>query len=73
MKKTNHKKKIVRTIHNQVKTYARPSLNAIVVNDYKKSGQELGVYPSIKGWYELRPKDTDGIMNTEFVQIKDVK
>jgi len=64
--------KKVKTLDN-VTTYARPSVNAIKVNHYEKAGAELKVWPSIKGWYELRPVDFDGIMNTEFVQIKDVK
>ncbi|RYL95277.1 hypothetical protein EWI07_01875 [Sporolactobacillus sp. THM7-4] len=61
----------VKTIKDLVKTYARPSVHAIVVHTYSK-GQELTVYPSVEGWYELRPVDTDGIMNTEFVRKSDV-
>lgn len=64
------------TIHVKVKrdavmTYARPSLKAPKVNEYIK-GQEITVYPSIKGWCELRPVDEDGIMNTEFIRYKDI-
>ncbi|WP_078544328.1 hypothetical protein [Litchfieldia alkalitelluris] len=65
--------KKVKTISKQVKTYARPSEKAIVVNQYDEPGKELTVYPSIKGWYELRPVDFDGIMNTEFIKLEDVK
>ncbi|WP_141603619.1 hypothetical protein [Terrilactibacillus laevilacticus] len=65
--------KKVKTINKNVITYARPSTNAIVVNKHSKKGVELTVYPSIDGWYELRPVDFDGIMNTEFVQKADVK
>lgn len=54
-----------------VKTYARPSKRAIIVNEYTK-GAELTVYHFIKGWYELRPVDVDGIMNTEFISSEDV-
>ncbi|MBT2678835.1 hypothetical protein J7E38_07445 [Bacillus sp. ISL-35] len=65
--------KKVRTLRENVKTYARPSVNAKVVNEHNNSGQELIVYPSVEGWFELRPVDTDGVMNTEFVQIRDVE
>ena len=65
--------KKVKTIKEEVTTYARPSVKAIKVNHYKNSGKELTVYPSVNGWYELRPVDTDGVMNTEFVQKIDVK
>jgi hypothetical protein len=65
--------KKVRTLRENVKTYARPSVNAKVVNEHINSGQELIVYPSVEGWFELRPVDTDGVMNTEFVQIRDVE
>ncbi|WP_400243700.1 hypothetical protein AB3U99_21060 [Niallia sp. JL1B1071] len=63
--------KKVKTLEN-VTTYARPSVNAIKVNHYEKAGVELTVWPSIKGWFELRPVDFDGIMNTEFIQKKDI-
>jgi len=52
-------------------TFARPSVKAPEVNRYA-SGQALTVYPSIKDWYELRPVDDDGIMNTEFIRAKDI-
>lgn len=61
------------TVKNHVKTYARPSINAIIVNDHPLAGKELTVYPSIEGWYELRPVDIDGVLNTEFVQKSDIK
>ncbi|GKU83790.1 hypothetical protein [Niallia sp. NCCP-28] len=64
--------KKVKTKEN-VTTYARPSTNAIQVNHYGEGEHELTVYPSVEGWYELRPVDYDGIMNTEFIQKKDVK
>lgn len=56
-----------------IKTYARPSVHAIVINEYEKEGHKLLVYPSVKGWYELRPADTDGVLMTEFVQQCDLK
>lgn len=61
-----------KTNKSDVYTYARPSINSIVVHHYTESGVELTIYPSVKGWYELRPVDTDGVMNTEFVQVSDV-
>lgn len=61
------------TLKDNVKTYARPSVNAIIVNEHPKAGKELIVYPSVQGWFELRPVDTDGVLNTEFVQKSDVK
>ena len=61
-----------RTNKHNVYTYARPSINSIVVQHLEESGTELTIYPSIKGWYELRPVDVDGVMNTEFVQVNDV-
>ncbi|WEG13165.1 hypothetical protein PU629_02040 [Pullulanibacillus sp. KACC 23026] len=61
----------MKTKKNDVITYARPSRNALVVNRYPK-GTELTLYPSVKGWYELRPVDFDGIMNTEFIRAEDV-
>ncbi|KAF0824999.1 hypothetical protein V7200_10630 [Cytobacillus firmus] len=64
-------KKVV-TLKDNVKTFARPSVNSIVVNEYSKSGKELIVYPSVDDWYELRPVDVDGVFNTEFVQKIDV-
>ncbi|WEG13167.1 hypothetical protein PU629_02050 [Pullulanibacillus sp. KACC 23026] len=55
-----------------VTTYARPSEKALVVQHYTK-GQNMRAYPSVKGWFELRPVDTDGIMNTEFIRTQDVR
>ncbi len=65
--------KKVKIIKKKVSTYARPSTNAIKINFYKKPGKEITVYSSVEGWYELRPRDTDGIMNTEFIQKIDVE
>ncbi len=64
------KKAIVKK--NDVYSYARPSKNAIKVNQFNK-GDEITVYPLIKGWLELRPVDTDGIMNTEFIAESEIK
>ncbi|MFD1848655.1 hypothetical protein [Oceanobacillus bengalensis] len=61
------------TVRNkEVCTYARPSKKAIIVKHYDK-GVQLTVYPIIKGWYELRPVDVDGIMNTEFIEESEIK
>ncbi|MBN6885258.1 hypothetical protein ACUXCC_000393 [Cytobacillus horneckiae] len=65
--------KKVRVIKGNIKTYARPSVNSIVVNEYKQSGKELTVYPIVKDWYELRPVDFDGVLKTEFIQKSNVE
>ncbi|MBP1915465.1 hypothetical protein J2Z23_002446 [Lederbergia galactosidilyticus] len=57
---------------NSVFSYARPSKKAIKVNQFNKN-DEIIVYPLIKGWFELRPVDTDGIMNTEFIAESEIK
>jgi hypothetical protein len=67
-RQTNH----VKVKRRSAMTYARPSVKAPEVNRYER-GQELTVYPSIKGWCELRPVDDDGIMNTEFIRAKDIR
>jgi hypothetical protein len=64
--------KKVKTLSKNVKTYARPSTHAIVVQTIEDMGHQLTVYPSIKGWYELRPVDEDGVLRTEFIQMTDV-
>lgn len=64
--------KQVKTLNKNVMTYARPSTNAIVVQTIEDIGHTLTVYPSVKGWYELRPVDEEGVLRTEFVQEKDV-
>ncbi|GIN69661.1 hypothetical protein J14TS2_01360 [Bacillus sp. J14TS2] len=57
--------------NNDVYSYARPSKNAIKVNHFNE-GDEITVYPLIKGWFELRPVDIDGIMNTEFIAESEI-
>jgi hypothetical protein len=64
--------KKVKTLTKNVTTYARPSIHALKVQTFEDMGHLLTVYPSIKGWYELRPVDEEGVMRTEFVQITDV-
>lgn len=65
-------KKKAKIIKDDVYTYARPSKNAIKVNHFNK-GDQITVYPLIEGWFELRPVDTDGIMNTEFIAESEIK
>ncbi|MCJ8007978.1 hypothetical protein ACFFF5_14670 [Lederbergia wuyishanensis] len=66
-------KKKATIVRDNVSTFARPSVNSIVVNKYDKKGKELTLYPIEEGWYELRPVDHDGVMNTEFIQAKHIK
>lgn len=61
--------KKVKVKGNNIKSYARPSTNALVVKEYK-TGDVITAYPSIEGWYELRPVDENGIMHTEFIEKK---
>jgi hypothetical protein len=62
----------LRTKRANVVTYLRPSVNAIKGTCYGKPGQELCLYPIIRGWFELRIPDEEGETHAEFVRWSDV-
>lgn len=65
-------RKIVKTKQANVVSYIRPSVKAIKATYYEKRGQQLLVYPCIKGWLELRRVDKDGVKTAEFIRKEDV-
>ena len=62
----------LRTKRANVVTYLRPSVNAIKGTCYEKRGQELCLYPLIRGWFEVRIPDEEGGTHAEFVRWSDV-
>ena len=63
----------VRTNRAHITAYKRPSLNALQGSAYTKAGQVLQVHPTVKGWFEVRHVDKEGIGYAEFIQQKDVR
>lgn len=63
----------LKTKRAHVETYLRPSENALPGRGINKRGQDLKVYPSIKGWFEVRVADEAGRTHAEFIRRKDVK
>lgn len=65
--------KTAKTRHAHVVTYKRPSTKAHQATTYNKRGEEIIVYPSIEGWFEVRQVGTDGERYAEFIRKKDVR
>ncbi len=65
-------RKPVKTKQANVVTYIRPLVKAITANLYNKPGQKRIVYSSIKGWFELRRVDKDGVRTAEFIRKEDI-
>jgi hypothetical protein len=73
LKRSTGSKYVVKTGRANVVAYRMPSLKAILGTTYAKAGQHIPIYPSVKGWFEVRVPDKDGVEQAEFIQLKDVK
>lgn len=65
--------KIVKIKQANAVSYKRPSVKAIGATTYKKAGQVITVYSIIKGWFEIRRVEQDGVHFAGFIQRKDVR
>lgn len=63
----------VKTIQNNVTTYVRPSIKSIKSMSLEESGQELIVYDTVEGWFELRRIGKNGEKEFGFIRKEDVK
>ncbi len=71
--KAQNKMNAVKIKRANVVSYKRPSVQAIRATTYTKAGQVITVYPTIKGWFEMRRIDKEGVRYAEFIQRKDIR
>ena len=71
--KIRHTRSQVKIKQANTVSYKRPSVNAIPATTFTKAGEVITVYPTIKGWFEIRRIEKDGTHFAEFIQMKDVR